>query len=72
MHKVKREVMIVKKVTLVLGKETFGNKNPEVAFQEAFTPYFVEEAKGGEGGRLNCLHKSSVKYGGKKSSKITQ
>ncbi|KPC77899.1 hypothetical protein ADL26_01480 [Thermoactinomyces vulgaris] len=63
--------MIVKKVTLVLGKETFGNKNPEVAFQEAFTPYFVEKA-GDEGERLNCLHKSSVKYGGKKSSKITQ
>jgi hypothetical protein len=72
MHKVKREVMIVKKVTLVLGKETFGNKNPEVAFHEAFAPYFVDEMKGGVGERLSRLHKSSVKYSGKRGLKITQ
>lgn len=62
----------MKKVTLVLGKETFGNKNPEVAFHEAFAPYFVDEAKGGVGERMSRLHKSTVKYSGKRGLKITQ
>ncbi|MRG27247.1 MULTISPECIES: hypothetical protein [Laceyella] len=62
----------MKKVTLVLGKETFGNKNPEVAFHEAFAPYFVNEMKDGLGERLSRLHKSSVKYSGKRGLKITQ
>jgi hypothetical protein len=72
MHKVKREVMIVKKVTLTLGKETFGDKNLEVAFQEAFAPYFVKEEKGNELGLLNRLQMSPMKNGGKWSSAANQ
>ncbi len=32
-----------RKSNLKLGKETYGQKNIEEAFKEAFTPYFVVE-----------------------------
>jgi hypothetical protein len=40
-HRMKQEVVFVQKTMLKLGKETYGEKDIQQAFAEAFAPYFA-------------------------------
>lgn len=45
LHRMNQEVVFVKKTILKLGKETYGEKKINEAFQEAFAPYFAVEER---------------------------
>jgi hypothetical protein len=44
-HRMKQEVVFVQKTMLKLGKETYGEKDIQQAFAEAFAPYFAIDEK---------------------------
>jgi hypothetical protein len=44
-HRMKQEVVFVQKTMLKLGKETYGEKDMQQAFAEAFAPYFASDEK---------------------------
>lgn len=55
--------MSVKKISLRLGKETYGNKDIHAAFHEAFAPYFAVEEKTNQVNLLKTWKTLSSKSG---------